>query len=214
MTANKLPVQIEYYPFTREYHKEILAWSTPERPIVISTPRHPDGIATMSITTLEGQYTATEGKDVIIKGVKGEVYPCKLDIFKQTYSTEPKPTAECKCEDFISEIVTTENCPLHQGNTHKPTAEVSVDYKEQLRDWWYSVQDLLAEKDICLHERKRVELETIVKQALQTHTTALKAIHEEGALTQFRKVVDASDYEWDKGETAWAEHLKAITNIT
>ena len=36
------------------------------------------------ITTLEGVMKADIG-DYIIKGVKGEYYPCKPDIFKMTY---------------------------------------------------------------------------------------------------------------------------------
>ncbi len=36
------------------------------------------------IDTLEGMITASKG-DFIIKGVKGEFYPCKPDIFQQTY---------------------------------------------------------------------------------------------------------------------------------
>ena len=36
------------------------------------------------IETLEGPYIVTDG-DYIIKGVKGEFYPCKSDIFEQTY---------------------------------------------------------------------------------------------------------------------------------
>ena len=36
------------------------------------------------ITTLEGKLTAEPG-DYIIRGVQGEVYPCKPDIFEQTY---------------------------------------------------------------------------------------------------------------------------------
>jgi len=36
------------------------------------------------IPTLEGLMVATEG-DWIIKGVSGEFYPCKPDIFEQTY---------------------------------------------------------------------------------------------------------------------------------
>ena len=36
------------------------------------------------INTLEGNMLATFG-DYIIKGVQGEFYPCKPDIFKQTY---------------------------------------------------------------------------------------------------------------------------------
>ncbi len=36
------------------------------------------------IETLEGKMKATEG-DWIIKGVAGEFYPCKPDIFEATY---------------------------------------------------------------------------------------------------------------------------------
>ncbi len=36
------------------------------------------------IPTLEGQMTASPG-DYIIKGVQGEFYPCKPDIFEATY---------------------------------------------------------------------------------------------------------------------------------
>ena len=38
----------------------------------------------LKIPTLEGVMTASIG-DYIIKGVKGELYPCKPDIFEQTY---------------------------------------------------------------------------------------------------------------------------------
>lgn len=40
--------------------------------------------ASLSIDTLEGQHRAAPG-DWIIKGVKGEFYPCKPDIFEITY---------------------------------------------------------------------------------------------------------------------------------
>jgi len=36
------------------------------------------------ITTLEGEMRASPG-DYIIKGIKGEFYPCKPDIFECTY---------------------------------------------------------------------------------------------------------------------------------
>jgi hypothetical protein len=44
---------------------------------------HPEE-AWCEIKTLEGVMIAKTG-DYIIKGVKGEVYPCKADIFEQTY---------------------------------------------------------------------------------------------------------------------------------
>ncbi|WP_299032375.1 hypothetical protein [uncultured Anaerococcus sp.] len=39
------------------------------------------------IQTLEGNMLLTEG-DYIIKGVNGEFYPCKPDIFNKTYEVE------------------------------------------------------------------------------------------------------------------------------
>ena len=38
----------------------------------------------LKIPTLEGEMTASIG-DYIIKGVHGEFYPCKPDIFEETY---------------------------------------------------------------------------------------------------------------------------------
>ena len=39
---------------------------------------------TLIIPTLEGNHIASAG-DYIIKGVNGEFYPCKPDIFEKTY---------------------------------------------------------------------------------------------------------------------------------
>lgn len=50
---------------------------------------HRDGSAT--VTTLEGPLIAQHG-DWILRGVKGELYPCRSDIFEMTYEkvdTEP-----------------------------------------------------------------------------------------------------------------------------
>lgn len=54
--------------------------------------RHPDAKGEVEIGTLEDgthltvKHIATEG-DWIIKGVQGEFYPCKPDIFEQTYES-------------------------------------------------------------------------------------------------------------------------------
>jgi len=42
----------------------------------------------MVIPTLEGDHQATPG-DWIIRGVQGELYPCKPDIFAATYDEVP-----------------------------------------------------------------------------------------------------------------------------
>jgi hypothetical protein len=43
-----------------------------------------DGEPVLIIETLEGEMIANVG-DYIIRGIKGEFYPCKPDIFEQTY---------------------------------------------------------------------------------------------------------------------------------
>lgn len=55
---------------------------------------------TVIIETLEGTMSASKD-DYIIKGVKGEFYPCKPDIFEQTYET-------ISGDEFITEVNITE----------------------------------------------------------------------------------------------------------
>jgi len=47
----------------------------------------------LTIKTLEGVMEANQG-DYIIQGVKGELYPCKPDIFEMTYDKAPKDWRE------------------------------------------------------------------------------------------------------------------------
>lgn len=52
---------------------------------------HPDPQACLVIATLEGAMHASPG-DWIIRGVQGEFYPCKPDVFEQSYEpVEPTP---------------------------------------------------------------------------------------------------------------------------
>jgi hypothetical protein len=46
----------------------------------------------LEIKTLEGTMLAVQG-DYIIKGIKGEFYPCKPDIFEATYEALPDTSA-------------------------------------------------------------------------------------------------------------------------
>lgn len=43
-----------------------------------------EGFVALGCRTLEGNLSASVG-DWIIRGVKGEIYPCKPDIFSATY---------------------------------------------------------------------------------------------------------------------------------
>ncbi len=50
------------------------------------------------LKTLEGEHIASVG-DYIIKGVKGEFYPCKPDIFEMTYDIVGNYIGEMKESD-------------------------------------------------------------------------------------------------------------------
>ena len=87
----KLPIVIEAMQFIYEQQTlEQLKYFCGGALGVVTKERHIDAKAEAVIRTLEdganGQVThiATEG-DYIIKGVQGEFYPCKPDIFKATY---------------------------------------------------------------------------------------------------------------------------------
>jgi len=76
----KLPVVIEAmkYSDTFDCCLEVKEWTgSVVTPIFINP-------GTCQIETLEGVMNVSEG-DYIIKGVNGEFYPCKPDIFEKTY---------------------------------------------------------------------------------------------------------------------------------
>lgn len=54
-----------------------------KKPVVIEASQNLTG-EDIAIPTLEGTMIASPG-DWIITGVKGEIYPCKPDIFAATY---------------------------------------------------------------------------------------------------------------------------------
>jgi len=76
----KKPVVIEAVQFTNNT-AEILEFCGGDA--YIATKDENDNM-TLLITTLEGSRLAIKG-DWIIKGIKGEFYPCKPDIFEATY---------------------------------------------------------------------------------------------------------------------------------
>lgn len=67
---------------------------------------------TCDIKTLEGTMKAGYG-DYIIKGVKGELYPCKPDIFKQTYDEVIDDNKKQK-ETYLSKYLKENNCSYEE----------------------------------------------------------------------------------------------------
>ena len=76
----KKPVVIQAVQWTGENNVEILQFCS--NCYITSSGKTKDLI----ISTLEGDMSASTG-DYIIKGVKGEFYPCREDIFDLTYET-------------------------------------------------------------------------------------------------------------------------------
>lgn len=86
----KKPVVIEAIKWNNINYEEISAFVGYEiTPELESETAYAAGkgapIFSLTIKTLEGKMKAMPG-DFIIKGVNGEFYPCKPDIFEKTYS--------------------------------------------------------------------------------------------------------------------------------
>ena len=64
--------------------KNVSLDSSTETDVVEIIPCPPCRCFSLYIKTLEGKMKAND-KDYIIKGVNGEFYPCKPDIFEKTY---------------------------------------------------------------------------------------------------------------------------------
>ncbi|MDG7772353.1 hypothetical protein OK578_05735 [Streptococcus pneumoniae] len=76
MKYRKKPVVVEAVQWNGNNYKEVIDFA--ENKIWF------DALGNIWIATLEGDMVAKKG-DYIIKGVQGEYYPCKLDIFAETY---------------------------------------------------------------------------------------------------------------------------------
>ena len=80
MKFRKKPVVIEAMQLTLETHQKVKNWCGGD---TWSEPPMRQ-VTGLSLDTLEGTMFARYG-DFIIRGVMGEFYPCKPDIFEATY---------------------------------------------------------------------------------------------------------------------------------
>lgn len=79
----KKPVVIETIQWRGPNHEEVKAFLGDDY-VALTGERHPRGRSKIIVRTLEGTILADIG-DWIIRGVAGEHYPCKPDIFDATY---------------------------------------------------------------------------------------------------------------------------------
>lgn len=81
----KKPVAVEAFQYKGYNMQHILQWANenakPERSILGSP-------GAIYVKTLEGTMKMEIG-DYLIRGVNGEFYPCKQEIFHKTYELEP-----------------------------------------------------------------------------------------------------------------------------
>jgi hypothetical protein len=97
MKYRKKPVIIDALQWTGKNKREMFDFLTngncPDEyittafPVIIAENFYIDHLKVLGgliIKTLEGEHLANIG-DYIIKGVHGEFYPCKPDIFRETY---------------------------------------------------------------------------------------------------------------------------------
>lgn len=87
----KRPVEVEAMHFdgTREVASEIAAWCNRHRVYPLLTLEQPETPnlhekISLVIDTLEGAMRVSGG-DWVIRGIRGEFYPCKPDVFAVTY---------------------------------------------------------------------------------------------------------------------------------
>lgn len=79
----KKPVVVEAVYLTANNYPEVVLWCNEGLHPTSNAIAIWDGFC-MRIRTLEGDMIAIFG-DWIIKGINGEFYPCKPDIFEKTY---------------------------------------------------------------------------------------------------------------------------------
>lgn len=86
MKYRKKPVEIEAVLWTGENIDEVLAFGVPAKfGVDLNCPYD------LYIETIEGTMHASDG-DYIIRGLRGEYYPCKPDIFVKSYEAVEIPT--------------------------------------------------------------------------------------------------------------------------
>jgi len=90
MNYRKKPVVIQAIQWLGEDHRSMFEFLTKRDDGIIMAEGenfyidHSKVDGGLVIKTLEGEHLASIG-DFIIKGIKGEFYPCKPDIFEATY---------------------------------------------------------------------------------------------------------------------------------
>jgi hypothetical protein len=107
---------------------------------------------TLKINTLEGTMTASVG-DYIIKGVQGEFYPCKPDIFEKTYEeAQPKQSIIDRATNYAYMVAGGSPDIVLAGEAYQRGAE---DEHRLLTEWHNPAEELphSDEEVLCMIHR-------------------------------------------------------------
>jgi len=116
MKYRKKPVVIEAMEINNRSELDVRKWAgfavVYPSPVLEPTDDNPSGTY-WQVKTLEGIMTCIAG-DFIVRGVKGEFYPCRRDIFLETYEVfedEDDPEEKEKTHSLYSYFTPDEDLP-------------------------------------------------------------------------------------------------------
>ncbi|MDN9182206.1 hypothetical protein KLJ11_15875 [Clostridioides difficile] len=135
-----------------------------------------DGNVSCDLKTLEGTMRANRG-DYIIQGVKGEIYPCKADIFEMTYE-KVEYTATIENLTNYAENLERGHRYVDEDNNKKNKLELSAkleldttDFEENIKSATKEIETLnevvdRLEKKLnrIFAKENKVDIDSIVKQ--------------------------------------------------
>jgi len=151
MKYRKKPVVIEAIQWTGTNLEEMRKFMNKNKP-AWGSESYPDALY---IYTLEGTHRADIG-DWIIKGVQGEFYPCKSDIFEQTYeiaNEKPKIICLCGSSRFVAEMAIIAWSFEKEGYIALGLHLLPIGYKTDVVDHLAEAEGVAAQMD-ALHLKK------------------------------------------------------------
>lgn len=95
-----------------------------------------DGSPYLIIPTLEGEHKCSKW-DYIIRGVKGEYYPCKPDVFEMTYDRDEPTVIQAPINNYdvwdevIDQVGSTNEMIDHIGDSNGMVKQTAVEWLEQ-----------------------------------------------------------------------------------
>ncbi|EOE7245893.1 hypothetical protein ACKTKD_003710 [Clostridioides difficile] len=105
-----------------------------------------DGNVSCNLETLEGTMRANKG-DYIIQGVKGEIYPCKADIFEMTYEKVEYTATIENLTNYAENIEKGHRC-ADEDNNKENKLELSAKLELDTKDFEENIKNATKEIEI------------------------------------------------------------------